>query len=123
MITVENLATLLAVITIFKVLSFVVVKKSTMNRWVNSLGKTTALPWISLAIGLYLGYKLLSVFTIVEMFAVALVVFFLIGFSLSLKPKEYVKFAKALMMDKDAYWKGAAVWLLIAIWVLYVLYV
>jgi hypothetical protein len=123
MTPVEIIAAIFAIIVVIK---FIVLLATGTKKSVGSMEKlikTPLLPYLMLAALLVIGYYLLQTLDIVTIAAVALFTSFLYGFSFSTFGKEYSKFAKTVVASKNKLILAYSVWLIVAVWTLYALFV
>lgn len=123
---IEIMALIVALLTIIKILTIVWKPKAWMD---NVVKKVHINSGVSLVAGIIIAgislYYLLQSMTIIHIFAVLLFFAGLMLITVSSYTKEIVGLADKLLKDKNSIkkaWLSLLIWLILAVWVLYVLF-
>ncbi len=121
MTPIEIMALIIAVFAIIKMLVILINPKS----WMSVVKTIYAKPVITGVVGLVLAlitlYYLLEELTIVQIFAVILLVYFLMLMGVAGYSKELLKWVEGMLKDKRVLkkaWLALIIWILLIVWVL-----
>ncbi len=119
MSVIQNMAVIVAVLTLVKLVWVYFSPKSWMDNVTKPLFKMNQFVWLVLAA--IAGYYVLQMLTIVEVFAVFLFMVPLMAMSYSVFSKEFLELADKLIRKKDLWqrtWLIWLVWIVLSLWVL-----
>jgi len=120
--TLEIISLIFAIGILLKVLVFLV-KPEWMLKIVDLfVNKTKILNILIVILMVVLGYFVLTTLTIIQVIPALWLGSMLFALMLIQYPKHYQKWVKVLLKDKKRVWFFWAIWLVIAGWILYVLF-
>ena len=122
---VDVMALVVAFVVIIKLLVVIIKPKAWLGVVKPIYKYPILLGFVSLVLAAFSLLYLLEELTIVQIFAVILLLVFLAGMTLAAYARELVSFGQKLLKDRrvvDKAWVSIIVWILLAVWVLYILF-
>ena len=121
MTPIEILALIVAVITLIKMVFFLI-KPDSLLKTAESIFKCKALPFLYLIAAIIIGYFVFMELTIVQVFAAMFFLIPLIGMGIASFPKQTLALSKEVVKHREKIWYAFIIWTGLAIWTLVVLF-
>jgi len=123
MTPVEIIALIFAIGIVIKAITVHFIKPKTLNNIVKKyMTNTMMMSVLCTVLAVVIGYYLLLELTIVQIFASGTFMMMLAALLVAAYPKGYQKLAEEVTKNMKAAWYPMLVWLGVAIWVLYTLF-
>jgi len=120
---IEIMAFAFAIMIILKLLVVLFHPKSALKASGAFVGKNALMQFIFLALAVWTGYYIFQYFTIVDVAAIMLFTTFLMAVAFAAYWELVVPLRKKAFQNRHRMWLSVIIWLFLAVWTLYALFV
>jgi len=120
---IEIMALAFAIMIILKLFVVLLHPKSAIKFSEALVGKNALMQFIFLALAVWTGYYIFQYFTIVDVAAIMLFTIFLVAVAFAAYWELFVPLRKKAFSNRGRMWLSVIIWLGLALWVLYALFV